>query len=126
MGGRLEENQMPNRVTSTAQKPPEIIALAYDGVYEGVRKLVFDCVNIPEMIGLLSQTDPRTGMTALHVATGNNDLPMTRLLVEAGAGFVPDKAGRMPSTMAELMEVDDELLDLLVEREGEVADRAAQ
>src|SRR4051794_4359183 len=38
----------------------------------------------------LDQPNPRTGLTSLHLAIGTNNLPMTKLLVESGASFIPD------------------------------------
>lgn len=61
---------------------------------------------------------PVTGMTALHLAVGRDNLAMTKLLVEAGAKFIPDNEGRMPSVIAAEMEVSDELADYIVEAEA--------
>jgi ankyrin repeat protein len=66
---------------------------------------------------IIREVDPVTGLTALHIAIGRNDLSLTKLLVQAGAAFCPDKQGRMPSTIAALMEVNDELLDYVAEME---------
>lgn len=65
----------------------------------------------------LNQIDPRTGMNALHIAVGRNNLPMTQMLVEAGINFIPDNEGRMPSLIAALCEVSDELADYIAEAE---------
>ena len=78
------------------------------------KDLPFIKYNIKQII---SEIDPMTGLTALHIAIGRNDLSLTKLLVEAGAAFSPDKQGRWPSTIAALMEVDDELLDYVAEME---------
>ena len=47
----------------------------------------------------LKEVDPATGMNALHIAVGRDNLELTRLLVEAGIEFIPDKEGRMPSSL---------------------------
>jgi hypothetical protein len=66
---------------------------------------------------LLSQTEPRTGLTALHIAVGQNDLEMAKMLVEAGAKFQADLHGRWPSTIAAECEVSEEMCDFIVEAE---------
>ena len=43
---------------------------------------------------------------------------MTKALVEAGAAFVPDNEGRMPSVIAAEMEVSEELADYIYEAES--------
>src|SRR5271169_5762322 len=58
---------------------------------------------------LINTPDPTTGLTALHIAVGRNNLEMTKLLLEHGPAFVPDGEGRMPSVIAAEMEVSDEL-----------------
>jgi hypothetical protein len=45
--------------------------------------------------------DPVTGMTALHMAVGTNNLPLTRILVEDWkATFGADAQGRWPTLVA--------------------------
>ena len=48
----------------------------------------------------LEEIDTGTGMNALHLAVGRNNLEITKLLVEAGVAFIPDAYGRMPSVIA--------------------------
>jgi ankyrin repeat protein len=57
------------------------------------------------------------GMSPLHIAIGQNDIRWVRSLIEQGAKFFPDKEGRWPSTIAALMEVDDELQDYIADEE---------
>jgi uncharacterized protein len=66
----------------------------------------------------VNEIDPATGLTALHLATGRNDIDAVRFLVEHGAAFVPDKFGRMPSTIAAESEVSEELCDYIAEAEA--------
>ena len=65
----------------------------------------------------LAAIDPITGMNALHIAVGLNHLEMTKLLVEAGIAFIPDNEGRMPSLIAALCNVSDELSDYIIAAE---------
>ena len=67
---------------------------------------------------LLNQIDPATGMNALHIAVGRNNLELTRLLIEAGIEIIPDKEGRMPSLIAGICRVSDELADYISEAES--------
>lgn len=66
----------------------------------------------------INEPDAQTGLTALHFCVGRNAFDLTRYLVAAGAAFVPDKFGRMPSTIAVECEVSDELVDFIVEAEA--------
>ena len=61
--------------------------------------------------------DPATGMTALHFAIGRDRIDVVRLLISEGAGFYPDNNGRMPSTVAALCEVSEEMSDLVADAE---------
>lgn len=84
---------------------------AYDG----------DVSKIAALLGYgvpLETTDKVTGMTALHWAVGCNHLELVRFLVERGASFVPDKQGRMPTTIAAECEVSEELCDFIAEAEA--------
>lgn len=60
-----------------------------------------------------------TGMQALHIATGLDNLPLVRLLVEDWkASFGPDQVGRWPSVIAAECEVSEETLDYIAEAEA--------
>src|SRR5690349_17138824 len=65
----------------------------------------------------LDDLDPVTGMNALHIAVGRNSLEIARLLVEAGIKFIPDNEGRMPSLIAALCDVSEELVDYIIDAE---------
>lgn len=84
---------------------------AYDGNIELVTRLLDHGVS-PAAI------DVRTGMNALHLAVGRNHFELTRLLVRRGTPFVPDKRGRMPTTIAAQCEVSEELCDFIAEAEA--------
>lgn len=71
----------------------------------------------------LGAVDPKTGLTALHIAVGTNNLALTRELVEGfKAPFMPDAMGRWPSLIAIECEVSDELSDYVVEAEASFLD----
>jgi hypothetical protein len=59
------------------------------------------------------------GLTALHLAIAMNDLPLTKYLVEeAGAPFVPDGFGRLPSVVAAQCQACEELAEYIFEKEA--------
>jgi hypothetical protein len=62
---------------------------------------------------------PDTGLSALHIAVGNNDIALCRFLIEqCHARFFADKFGRWPTLIAAECQVDDALSDYIVEREA--------
>ena len=65
----------------------------------------------------LNQIDPDTGMNALHIAVGRDLLDITKLLVEAGIEIIPDNEGRMPSLIAAICNVSDELAEYIYQVE---------
>jgi ankyrin repeat protein len=59
------------------------------------------------------------GLTALHLAVAMNDLPLTKYLVEeAGAPFVPDGFGRLPTVVAAQCQASEELAEYIFEKEA--------
>jgi len=88
-----------------------------EAVWLGNDRLIAGLLESPRRAYFLEMKDPRTGLTALHIAVGRNDLKMARMLVEAGAEFVPDNEGRMPSLIAALCEAGEELQDYIAEAE---------
>ncbi len=68
--------------------------------------------------------DPETGLTALHIAVGMNNLPLAQMLVESwSAGFMPDHSGRWPTVVAAQCRVKDALADFIVNEESAWLDR---
>jgi ankyrin repeat protein len=84
---------------------------AYNGKSDDVVALLKDEAPVDTV-------DENTGMTALHIAVGRNNLEIARILVERGASFIVDKQGRMPSTVAAECEVSEELCDFIAEAEA--------
>lgn len=59
------------------------------------------------------------GLTALHIAVAMNDLPLARYLIEeAGAPFVPDGFGRLPTVVAAQCQASEELAEYIFEKEA--------
>lgn len=66
----------------------------------------------------VNAADSVTGLTALHIAVGTNNLPLARILIEDwGAPFGPDGKGRWPSVIAAECRVHETLADYIVEAE---------
>lgn len=64
--------------------------------------------------------DPVTGLTALHIAVGTNNLHLTRILVEDWeAVFKPDGKGRWPTVIAAEAQIDQALSDYIVMAEDQ-------
>lgn len=67
----------------------------------------------------IAVAEPGTGLTALHIAVGTNNLPLTRYLVEqCKAPFGPDRFGRWPTVVAAECYAGEELCDYIVEQEA--------
>ncbi len=63
--------------------------------------------------------DPDSGLSVLHIAVGNNDFALCRLLIEEHkAPFGADRFGRWPSVIAIECRAGDELSDYIVEKEA--------
>jgi hypothetical protein len=70
----------------------------------------------------VDRVDERTGLTALHIATGIDNLPLVKLLVEeCHARFGPDGFGRWPTAVAAECRVSEEMCDYIVEKEAAAA-----
>lgn len=49
----------------------------------------------------VNETDPATGLSALHLAVGTNNEPLAKALIEEfQAAFFADRRGRWPSSIA--------------------------
>lgn len=109
----------PSSAGSPGQDRPEardpdlaLLRSTYAANIKGVIAALEDGANVDAI-------DPVTGLTALHIAVGTNNLHLTRILVEDWeAGFGPDAKGRWPSLIAAEVEVDVALADYIVEAEA--------
>ncbi len=62
--------------------------------------------------------EPTTGLTALHIAVGTNNLSLVKDLIEKwDAQFYQDRKGRWPSNVAAQCRVSDKLCAYLLEKE---------
>lgn len=67
----------------------------------------------------VNRIDPHTGLAALHIAVGHNDLRLARALVEEfGSAFFADEFGRWPSVVAVECGVDDAVADYITSAES--------
>lgn len=87
--------------------------------------LAADAHGIREIQSALAQgadincVHPETGVSALHIAIGNNDIALCRFLIEqCGARFFADGFGRWPTLIAAECQVDDALSDYIAEQEA--------
>ena len=94
-----------------------LIRSAFDGDLDGVKAALAKGADV-------NAIDPSTGLAALHIAVGTNDLELCRyLLEEAGAAIVPDRAGRWPTLIAAQCHAGEALCDYIVEREAQAQTR---
>src|SRR5277367_3896990 len=90
------------RRTDDSEKLGEVLLhCANFGHVEVMRELLDEDLTTVDFV------DDATGLTALHIAVGTDSLRTAKFLVERGASFLPDKRGRMPTTVAAECEVSD-------------------
>lgn len=89
-----------------------LLKAAYDADFDGA-------IAALEAGADIDFADPGTGLAALHIAVGTNQLALVRALIEEwGANIGPDGRGRWPSVVAARSRVDDDLCDYIVEAEA--------
>lgn len=89
-----------------------LLKAAYDADFDGA-------VAALEAGADIDFADPGTGLAALHIAVGTNQLALVRALIEEwGATIGPDSRGRWPTVIAARSRVDDELSDYIVDAEA--------
>jgi ankyrin repeat protein len=88
---------------SEAERGEALLTAAYSGDVVAVIAALEDGADV-------SVRHAPTGLTALHIAAGTNNLALAKLLIEDWqAPFVPDNMGRMPSIVAAECGADEEL-----------------
>jgi ankyrin repeat protein len=101
------------RRTDDSEKLGEVLLhCANFGHVEVMRELLDEDLTTVDFV------DDATGLTALHIAVGTDSLRTAKFLVERGASFLPDKRGRMPTTVAAECEVSDAMCDFIAEAEA--------
>ncbi len=102
----------PQKKTGAERPDTDLLRAAYDGDLTLVRTALEEGTPV-------ETSDERSGLTALHVAVGTNNLALARHLVEEWhAPFGPDKFGRWPTLIAAESQVDDALSDYIVQQEA--------
>jgi ankyrin repeat protein len=90
----------------------DLLQAAYRGDLAAARAAIADGADV-------NVVHEQTGMSALHLAIGANNLALTRYLIgEAKASIVPDRSGRWPTLIAAQCSVSEELADYIVEEEA--------
>ena len=105
---------LPEPDISKYQPLPYMLEYAWLGDLVKARTITQDAYSASLFLNAI---DPITGMNALHIAVGRHNFEMTKLLVEAGIAFIADNEGRMPSLIAALCNVSDELSDYIIAAE---------
>jgi hypothetical protein len=94
-----------------------LLLAAYGADIQNLAKAVKDGADI-------NAVHPQSGLCALHIAVGLNDIATCRLLIEKyGAAFFPDRMGRWPTLIAAECRVDEALSDYIVEQEARFLER---
>jgi hypothetical protein len=98
--------------TEAARLDRALLKAAYDADFDGAVAALAAGADI-------DFADPDTGLAALHIAVGTNNLSLAREVIEEwGAQIGPDRRGRWPTVIAARCRVDDELADYIVEAEA--------
>lgn len=101
--GKLDENNRPVMADRPRYKDDDMLGCAYYGETEKVLTALKAGADV-------NQTDKATGLSALHLAVGTNNLALTKALVEDyGADFFSDRFNRWPSVIAIKLRVSEEL-----------------
>lgn len=92
----------------------QLLKAAYAGDLSGVRDAVKSGADVDSV-------HDQTGLSALHIAVGTNNLALTRYLIEeAKARIGPDESGRWPTIIAAECGVDEILSDYLLDVEAKL------
>jgi hypothetical protein len=105
-------------------KPGGINQAEADRLNAGLLQAAFD-LDVPGAVAALADgadvaaVHEETGLTALHIAAGTDNLMLARVLIEDwNAPFGPDRFGRWPTTVAAECEAGEELCDYIVAQEA--------
>lgn len=110
------ENERRMRMTNDQHESPDAIQAAFLTAAERGDKAQLK--SLLDRGADINRPDLRTGLTALHLAVGRDRLAAARLLIDRGAQFLPDRQGRLPTTVASECEVSEEMCALIVTAEA--------
>jgi len=110
-----QKSQRGSQSSGTARIDWQLLQAAYAGDLTGVRDAVKAGADVDSV-------HEQTGLSALHIAVGTNNLALARYLIEeAKARVGPDESGRWPTIIAAECGVDEILSDYLLEIEAKIA-----
>lgn len=90
----------------------QLIAAAFRGDADAVTNAIIGGADV-------NAIDPATGLAALHIAAGSNDLFLCQRLIEDwSAAFFPDRFGRWPSLVAIECRAGDAVCEYIIAREA--------
>jgi hypothetical protein len=105
-------------------KPSGINEAEADRLNAGLLQAAFD-LDVPGAVAALEDgadvatAHEETGLTALHIAAGTDNLALAKILIgDWNAPFGPDRFGRWPTAVAAECEAGEELCDYIVEQEA--------
>lgn len=115
MSKRPQKSQSGAASVGNARLDWQLIHSAFAGNLTGVRDALAAGANV-------NTVHEQTGLSALHIAVGSNNLALTRYLIEeANAEIGPDRSGRWPTIIAAECEVDAILADYILEAEANIS-----
>jgi ankyrin repeat protein len=101
----------PGDRAGTARRNMDLLQAAYAGDLAALREAIGQGAEVESV-------HEQTGLTALHIAVGTNNLAMTKYLVEeAGARLGPDRSGRWPTVIAAECRCGDSLCEYIAGHE---------
>lgn len=113
----MKEPRPSLQALETGEAVPPELANLFDAAFRGSLAAVERALAAGAEVNTL---DPATGLSALHMAIGHNDLALCQLLVEQhSAAFGADRFGRWPSVVAIECRASEELAEYVVTKEAQ-------
>ena len=102
--GKTDDQMRPVMADRPRYSDDDLLGCAYYGETDKVLAALKAGADV-------NQTDKATGLSALHLAVGTNNLALTKALVDDfGAAFFSDRFKRWPSVIAIKLRVSEELM----------------
>ena len=115
---RRRPDMKPKEDEATAQLAHDLLSAAFEGRTDDAARAI-------RKGAAVDTRHPETGLTALHIAVGTNNLELARLLAEKySASFGPDAFGRWPTTVAAECSAVPEIQDYIVDAEARFLDNS--